>query len=255
MITDETLNKLNDDERNALIKLIGDNKEKGAEKLSAGIKKILNYLGYALSGVGAVAYIIIIAILVAGVDQVDFMLKGKDGWFFGINFVFGLWIRTGFNIQGITYAKDENQEIIKEYHNLKVKDKKEKWFLSFETKMALSVIANTVYQIGMLLVTSVGFIYLAGFEGIKNPIYIWSALSNLMMFSGFGLMALVKTYERYNELKIPVIKERLRKLKAGEVSKVNDKPKEKQTLVVENIDDTANIDVDININTEHQVSS
>lgn len=183
------------------------------------------------------------------------MLKGKDGWFFGINFVFGLWIRTGFNIQGITYAKDENQEIIKEYHNLKVKDKKEKWFLSFETKMALSVITNTVYQIGMLLVTSVGFIYLAGFEGIKNPIYIWSALSNLMMFSGFGLMALVKTYERYNELKIPVIKERLRKLKAGEVSKVNDKPKEKQTLVVENIDDTANIDVDININTEHQVSS
>lgn len=180
--------------------------------LSDTVKKIVMNLGYILSGIGGAAYLIIIVILVRGVSPVEFVLVGKDGWFFGIGLVFGLWIRTGFYIQGIAYAKDENKELIKEYHDARVKDKKERWQASFEFMMTIEVILNTIFQVGMFLVSSIGFVYIAGFEGINHPVYLWSALSNLIMFAGFGMLALVKTYEKYNNLKIPVIRERVRVL-------------------------------------------
>lgn len=189
-----------------------DKKEEAKKAISEFAKKIINYLGYTLSAVGMLGYIVTILVLVGGVPNVELELMGKDGWFFIIGLVFGLWVRTGFYIQGVAYAKQENEDIIKDYHTLKAKKDGEKWTASFELRMTLSVALNTIYQIAMFAVTSIGFVYIAGFEGIKNPIYLASGFSNIIMFTGFGLLALVSTYERYNNLKIPVIKERIRKM-------------------------------------------
>jgi|SRR5690625_3405701 len=204
-------------ENNNLNKAV-DVKDDVKKTLTETVKKIVMNLGYILSGIGGAAYLIIIVILVRGVSPIEFNIAGKDGWFFGIGLVFGLWIRTGFYIQGVSYAKDENKDLIQKYHKLKVKDKPESWKASFELKMTIEVIINTVFQIVMFVVSSVGFVYVAGFEGINHPVYLWSALSNLIMFAGFGMLALVKTYEKYNNLKVPVLEERVRLLEKEQTS-------------------------------------
>lgn len=223
--------RLSDDEIRAMMKELNETKKKTKRKLTDGIKKILSYLGYALSVIGALGYLITIITLVRGVSGVNFELMGKDGLFFIVGLVFGLWIRTGFYIQGVTYSKEEHKDILKQYHELRVKDKPEKRLQSFEFKLAVEIVLNTVLQIAMFAVTSVGFVYLATFEGIDNPIYIMSALSNLIMFTGFGLLALAGTYEKYNDLKIPIIKERVRVLREDKmIAEIIDKEIKEKTV-------------------------
>lgn len=212
------------------VEKIIDSKLKSKVEFTEKIKQVLFYLGYVLSIIGAVGYFITILTIVFGVGDLDFQLIGKDGLFFLIGLVFGFWVRAGLYLQGVIYSKRENEAIIKEYYELRVKDKPENKRKSFEFVMTMEVIRTTILQITSFAITSLGLVYLAGFEGINNPIYIGNALSNLVMFAGFGLLALVSTYEKYNELKIPVIKERVRllKLKQAEKEKVVEPPLENE---------------------------
>ena len=63
------------------------------------------------------------------------------------------------------------------------------------------------------LVSGMGLIYLAGFEGMNNGVYIGNAISNLLMFTGFGFLALNSSYEKYIMYKIPRLKEETNMMK------------------------------------------
>lgn len=203
--------KMTNEEVKAALKILEAKKE--VRKLSQKVKDILAWVGYLLSALGMIGYFATILTLVLGVGELELEVFGKDGIFFIIGLAFGLFIRTGFYIQGISYAKQEHENILKEYHNEKVKDEKEVTRKSFEFKMLIEVTISTALQVAMFFLSTIGFVYLAGFAGIRNPIYIGNAISNLFMFTGFGLLSLNSAYEKYILYKIPIIKERLRKIK------------------------------------------
>jgi hypothetical protein len=204
--------------------------KKLSKKLNDKVKETLAFVGFLLSTLGAFGYLVTIFILVFGTGNVDFQLIGKDGLFFVIGLVFGLFIRSGFYIQGITYAKQEFQPIITEYNNLKVYNTKDKRSQSFEFKMAIEILRTTGIQVTMFFVSGMGLIYLAGFEGMNNMVYLGNAFSNLLMFTGFGFLALNSSYEKYITYKIPRITEQTRVMKEE-----RDKPKEQPQETKEHV--------------------
>jgi hypothetical protein len=187
-------------------------------KLNDKIKQSLNIIGFILSALGGIGYIITIFILVFGVGNLDFELIGKDGVFFIVGMVFGLVIRSGFYIQGVKFAQEEHKTILQEYYNLRVVDKKDKRTQSYEFKLAVEILITTTLQVAIFMVSGLGIIYLAGFEGMNNPVYIGNAISNLFMFAGFGFLALNSAYEKYHIYKIPYIQEKTRLLKIEQAS-------------------------------------
>ena len=188
-------------------------KKKWPNKLNEKIKQTLSFIGFILSILGSIGYFVTILILVLGAGDLKFELMGKDGLFFVIGFTFGLLIRSGFYIQGITYAKQEYKEVLSEYYNLRYVNTKEKRTQSFEFKLGFEIFKSTVMQIVVFFVSGVGLIYLAGFDGMNNGVYIGNAISNLFMFTGFGFLALNSAYEKYIIYKIPRIMENTRILK------------------------------------------
>ena len=182
-------------------------------KLNNKIKEMLSFIGFILSVLGGIGYFITILVLVLGAGELQFELIGKDGIFFIIGFMFGLVIRSGFYIQGITYAKEEFKTVISEYHNLIVTGTREKRTQSFEFKLGFEIFRTTVLQFLTYGIGTMGLIYLAGFSGMNNGVYIGNAISNLFMFTGFGFLALNSAYEKFIIYKIPRIKEKIRVLK------------------------------------------
>lgn len=203
--------KMTNEEMKAALKLLEAKKQ--VRKLSQKVKDILAWVGYLLSAIGMIGYFVTILTLVLGVGELELEIFGKDGIFFIIGLAFGLFVRTGFYIQGISYAKQEHQNILKDYYEEKVQNEKETTRKSFEFKMLIEVTISTALQVAMFFLSTIGFVYLAGFSGIRNPIYIGNAISNIFMFTGFGLLSLNSAYEKYVLYKIPVIKERLRKIR------------------------------------------
>ena len=190
-----------------------------AHRLSDKIKEALSFVGFILSTLGAVGYLATIFIIVMGAGGLTFELMGKDGMFFVIGLAFGLFIRTGFYIQGITYAKMEFKPILTDYYEVKATydakhdNKRQKRRKSFEFKLTMEIARTTVIQVAVFLVSGMGLIYLAGFEGMNNGVYIGNAISNLLMFTGFGFLALNSSYEKYIMYKIPRLKEETNMMK------------------------------------------
>lgn len=210
----ETLKEkgLNNEEITELVEVLN-KKQSFQEKLNENIRKAMHYVGFVLAGLGMVGYLITMLLLVIGTGSMQFELIGKDGIFFVINLSFGIFVRTGFYLQGIKFAKLYFSSILEEYDSVKLVNKKESKLHSFEFKTAISYLLATSFQVAWFFVFSIGVIYLSGLEGMQNWIYFWNALSNLFMFTGFGFLALNSAYEKYALLKIPVIKERTRKIK------------------------------------------
>jgi len=206
-------------------------------KLNSKIKEILSFVGFMLSVLGGIGYVITIMILTLGTGNLQFELIGKDGIFFIIGFTFGLVIRSGFYIQGITYAKEEFKSVILEYHSLIVTGTKEKKRQSFEFKLGFEIFRTTVLQFLIYGIGTVGLIYLAGFSGMNNGVYIGNAISNLFMFTGFGFLALNSAYEKYIIYKIPRIKEEIRVLKLKEVKN------EENVIDTNNVADNDNVEL------------
>lgn len=182
-------------------------------KFKGNIKGLINNIGYLLSIIGIIGYITTIILITQGAQDLELELIGKDGIFFSIGFAFGILIRTGFSIQGVSYAKREFETILNEFDNLKVKNKKQKKTQSFEFKMIVSMVSSMGFQLAFFLISGVGLVYLAGFEGMDNPVYIWNSISNAISFIGFGFLALNGAYEKYTRFKIPNIIEKTRILK------------------------------------------
>jgi hypothetical protein len=127
----------------------------------------------------------------------------------------GLIITFSLRGQGIAFAKreDESVEVMKAYHEALNKSKKEKQLKDISHYLFWSTIKDIVVK-GISVGVSTYFILYIFMQGNGDWSLIGLALANLFMFSGFGLVALSKTYDKYIEEHIPVIRERTKKILA-----------------------------------------
>lgn len=180
------------------------------------IKPILLWVGTIVACVMAVAYIIIAFVLIAGFKSEKLL---STSVFAIVTAAVGFCIMQMLKIQGQSFAQElpENKEIIKKYYANKTKDKKPR---SIKYFWITSTIKDLLIKCLTLALTSVGMIYIV-IEGSGDYNLLLLALVNLLMFAGFGLVALVNTYDFYNNSYIPYMLEK--------IAEVEENKKEEET--------------------------
>ena len=169
------------------------------------IKPILNYIGIIGASLSAVAYVIIVFVLINGFKAEDILTTSV---FAVVNAAIGFIIMQFLKVQGISFAKElpSNKEVIEKYYNTKTKDKKQH---SIKFYWATTVIKDAFIKCLTLGASTVGVIYLM-IEGSHDYSLILLAVVNLLLFVCFGLLSLVNAYDYFNNMHIPYIKEKIK---------------------------------------------
>lgn len=171
------------------------------------IRPVLTMIGTIGAALMIFAYIVIVCIMVFGFSVANFT---QSILFAIVNAVIGLIILQFLKIQGIDLAKQipDNQKVLKEYYELKPKDKKTH---SIKYFWITSVIKDIFTKVLTIAATSAGLIYIV-IVGSKDYTLFLLAIVNLIMFVCFGLITLVSAYDFFNEKHIPFLRERLEEI-------------------------------------------
>ena len=189
-----------------------DTRRQRQQKFSEELKYWLLYVGFATAIISAIAYIIIVFVIITGFDS-DYQLQSRI-YFSLFSSAVGLIMSFALRSQGITFAQKENDsiEIMTEYRQLLNKKKKDKKLHDITYYMVKSTITDIIFK-GLTIAGSlVGLIYFFS-QGNGDWALMGLAASNILMFIGFGLIALSKAYDHYIDQHIPVIKQRIERLK------------------------------------------
>lgn len=175
------------------------------------VKPFLLWMGTIVSAVMAVAYIIVVFVLINGF-KVDTLLNTSV--FSIVTAIIGFCIMQMLKIQGQAFAQQipGNKKISDEYHKTKTKDKKSH---SMKYYWITSGARDILIKCLTLGLTSVGMVYIM-IEGSGDYSLFLLAGVNLLMFAGFGLISLVKTYDFYNDFYVPFMLERIAEAKQDE---------------------------------------
>jgi hypothetical protein len=176
------------------------------------IKNFLLYTGIIGSIISAISYLIMTWVIVVGfTTAVD---QDKQILFAVLGALVGLVITSLLRGQGINFARkeDESQKIMAEYHLLINKKKTIKQMHTIKYYVIMSTIQD-IFTKALTIGISTWFILFIFMEGNGDFSLFLLAISNLFMFAGFGLVALSKSYDKYIEEHIPVIKQIIIKLK------------------------------------------
>jgi len=180
-------------------------KNKDKKNFNEKIKGALLYAGIWGASISAIAYLIITLVIVKGFttkielqQQILFAVLGA---------VTGLMITFFLRSQGITLAKKEpvSIEVMAKYYEIRNKQKTAKQLHTITTFMIWATIRDVIVK-GASVATSTWFILFVFLEGNGNWGLMGLAGANLLMFTGFGLMALSGAYDKYVDEHIPVIK-------------------------------------------------
>lgn len=182
------------------------------EALTDRVRKILNYTGWALTGVFAVVYLILLAIVIFGFSvniSFDAMLIIAI-----IGAVFTFAITSSLMYQGILFAKS-NKEVNALLVNLSrlkalTRNKKKRPF-EIGSYIATKTIINLLVKSSGVAVMTYCMINFT-IMGVKDIMIMWLGVSNIMIAIGFGLISLVSSYDTYVEKYIPTIKVRINEL-------------------------------------------
>lgn len=168
------------------------------------IKPALLWMGTIVACVMAVAYIVIVFVLIEGFKASTLL---NTTLFSIVTAVIGFCIMQMLKIQGQSFAAnlDENIKISKQYYGTKTKDKKSHSMTYYWIKSGLMDVLTRCLTLGLM---SVGMIYII-IEGTKDYSLLFLAGVNLLMFAGFGLIGLVKTYDFYNDSFVPYMLEKI----------------------------------------------
>lgn len=169
------------------------------------IQPILNYVGLIGACITAIAYIIIVMVMIIGFKA---QMTATTLVFAIVNAVIGLIIMQLLKVQGISFAKNlpENKAIIDEYYKKDTKDKK---YVSINTFWRRSVIKDIIFKGISVGISSAGLIFIV-IVGTNDYNLLLLALTNLLMFICFGLLSLNTAYEFYNNRHVPYMIEMLR---------------------------------------------
>lgn len=172
--------------------------------MSDKIKEYLIYTGIYGSVISALAYLVTTYVIVTGFQtSID---TEKQLLFSILGALVGLMITALLRAQGITFAKKEpkNMEIMKAYVDAKNKNRKTKkyrtigWYILWAT-------LKDIFIKGSSIGISTWFVLYIFMDGNGDYSLFLLAISNIFMFAGFGLVAMSKSYDRYNDEHIPAI--------------------------------------------------
>lgn len=187
--------------------------------LERKILPILNYIGIIGAIIMAIAYIIIVFVLINGF-KAEALLQTTI--FACVNAGVGFIIMQLLKYQGVSFAKmlPENKEIIDKYYKTKTKDKKLHSITYFWTT---SVIKDVIVKCLTLGATTIGIIYIV-IQGSNDYNLLLLALVNLLMFVCFGFISLNNAYEFFNNKHVPYMIEQVNK----EIKQELEEPKENE---------------------------
>ena len=201
--------------------LVENNKPENKSVFDTKIKPLLLYVGTIGAILMVIAYIAVVLVLIFG-----FKVKSlqKALLFAFINAVVGLIIAQFLKVQGIDFAKSlpENKTIMDEYIKSRIKEKKLHSITYYWVKSVLTDIVTKGLTVAL---TTTGIIYIV-IEGSNDYSMILLAIVNLLMFICFGLLALVKAYDYYNEMHIPYILQKIENNKINNLEDKNDNSKQ-----------------------------
>lgn len=169
------------------------------------IKSMFLYVGSIGAVISAISYIAIVLIMVFG--TAIHRSISQTLIFAGINAGMGLIIMQFLKIQGIDLAKnqEENVPILADYNSVRAKEKK---VHSLRFFWITSITKDIIIKCATLAVSTIGIVYVVIYSSQDYSLLLL-ALVNLFMFACFGLLALVKAYDFFNEDYIPFLKERI----------------------------------------------
>lgn len=165
------------------------------------LKPILLYMGTIVSVIMAIAYILVVFVLIEGFKAEKLL---NTTIFSVITAAIGFCIMQMLKIQGQDFAKNlpQNKEITKKYSERNLVNGKKRKFKSMKHYWVTSAIKDIVVKCSTLALTSIGMIYIM-IEGSGDYSLLFLAAVNLLMFAGFGLISLCKAYDFYNEEYVP----------------------------------------------------
>ena len=174
--------------------------------LERKILPVLNYIGIIGAVIMAIAYIVIVFVLINGF-KAEALLQTTV--FACVNAAVGFIIMQFLKYQGESFAKmlPENKEIIDRYYKTKTKDKK---LHSITYFWVTTVIKDIIVKCATLGATTIGIIYIV-IQGSNDYNLLLLALVNLLMFICFGFISLNSAYEFYNNKHVPYMIEQLNK--------------------------------------------
>ena len=183
------------------------------------IKPFLTYVGIIGAVLTSVAYIILMFVLIKGFKYEQTV---KTIVFAVVNAAVGLIIANFLKYQGISFAKDlpENQDIIKEYYGTKTKDKKNHSLSFF---WITSIIKDIFTKGCSVAATTMGLIYIV-IIGSNDWSLLLLAAVNLILFICFGMLALNKAFDYYNNHYREYMRDRINEAKANSGTSVLPKP-------------------------------
>lgn len=169
------------------------------------IKPVLLWMGTIVSVIMAIAYIIVVFVLIEGF-KVDTILNTTI--FSIVTAIIGFCIMQMLKIQGQSFAAniDGNKKIYNQYVRSETKDKKAHSMKYYWIK---SCIIDIITKCLTLALTSIGMVYIM-IEGSKDYNLLLLAGVNLLMFAGFGLIGLTNSYDFYNDSYVPYMLEQIK---------------------------------------------
>lgn len=181
------------------------------QKFNDELKYMLLYVGFAGAIISAVAYMIMTIVMINGF-QSSLDIE-KQIMFSVLSSLIGLVISFLLRSQGIAFAKNEEQSkiVMKNYYEALNKKKTVKKLKTITYYMVRATIIDVIVKGTLFIASMWGIIYMFS-EGNGDWSLLGLALSNILMFAGFGLVALSKMYDKYLDEHISVIKELTKKL-------------------------------------------
>ncbi len=183
-------------------------------KFNEKIKNVLIYIGIIGASISAIAYIMITVVLILGFET---KMKMEQQLLFSIvGAIDGLLITLMLRTQGISFAKNiENNKIVMgEYYKTINKTKKPKKLHTIKYHVITRLVIDVFTKFATIALTTYMILYIY-LEGSADFSLIWLATANIFMFICFGLIALAKAFDFYNEEHIPAIIEITNRLKEG----------------------------------------
>lgn len=172
------------------------------------IKPILTYIGIIGAVLTSIAYIIIMIVLIKGFK---YQQTEQTIVFAIVNAGIGLIIANFLKYQGISFAKNlpDNQQITKDYYSLHTKDKKNHGLTFF---WITTIVKDILIKGVTVIATTFGLIYIV-IVGSNDWSLMFLAIVNLILFICFGLLALNKAYDYFNNIYVNYMKDKIKETK------------------------------------------
>lgn len=172
------------------------------------IKPILTYIGIIGAVLTSIAYIIIMIVLIKGFK---YQQTEQTIVFAIVNAGIGLIIANFLKYQGISFAKNlpDNQQVTKDYYSLHTRDKKNHGLTFF---WITTIIKDILIKGVTVIATTFGLIYIV-IVGSNDWSLMFLAIVNLILFICFGLLALNKAYDYFNNIYVNYMKDKIKETK------------------------------------------